>query len=104
MVFIILYFTETSEGGNHPPGYLLYKSETNNVDVKFTSDHVLRFRGFSLDVRSISCTESGYHIQEVVVAAGETLEGAIVSDTGSDGNYRNNARQDWNIITDTNQV
>ena len=68
------------------------------------SHDLFRFSGFSLDIRSISCTESGYLIQEVVVASGETVKGAIVSYTGSVDKYNNYARQDWNIITDENQV
>ena len=43
-------------------------------------------------------------VQEVRVAAGQVLEGAIVSDTESDGLYPNNACQEWKIITDVNLV
>ena len=42
--------------------------------------------------------------QEVVIAAGEVLEGALVTDTENDGNYSNDACQDWNIMADENQV
>ena len=38
------------------------------------------------------------------VAAGDILEGAIVTDTESDGNYPNNACQEWKIITVDNEV
>ena len=36
-------------------------------------------------------------VQEIVVSAGEELEGAIVTDTQSDGLYPNHACQNWNI-------
>ena len=38
------------------------------------------------------------------VAAGELLEGAIFTHRESDGNYSNNACQEWKIITDENLV
>ena len=42
--------------------------------------------------------------QEIEIAAGEVLQGAIVTDTEDGGNYPNNACQNWNIIADENQV
>ena len=42
--------------------------------------------------------------QEIVVTAGDILEGAIVTETESDGNYPNNVCQEWNIITVDNEV
>ena len=42
--------------------------------------------------------------QEVVLAAGEVIEDALVIDTGDDGSYPNNACQDWNIMAHENQV
>ena len=40
----------------------------------------------------------------MVIAARQVLQGAIVTDTENDGQYPNNACQNWNIITDENQV
>ena len=42
--------------------------------------------------------------QVVEIAAGEVLPGAFVSHTESDGNYSNNACQEWNILAGENQV
>ena len=42
--------------------------------------------------------------QEVQIPTGETLQGALVTDTENDGNYPNHACQTWNIIADENQV
>ena len=39
-----------------------------------------------------------------MVATGEVLEDAIVTDTDSDERYPNYALQQWEIITDENQV
>ena len=38
------------------------------------------------------------------IAAGETLHGALVTVTETDGNYPNHACQSWNIISEENQV
>ena len=38
------------------------------------------------------------------IAAGETLQGVLVTHTENDGNYPNHACQSWNIIADENQV
>ena len=92
-------FTETRKEGRFISGEL-FASETNNVDVKFTSDDSVRRTGFSLNITSTLC----YSVQEVVVAAAEVLEGAIVSYTQSDGLYPNRALQDWIITTEENQV
>ena len=43
-------------------------------------------------------------VNEVKVAAGEMLKGALVSDTENDGNYPNHACQDWDIKAQENQV
>ena len=53
-----------------------------------------------MDVRSTSCDS----VQEVVVAAKEVLEDAIVTDTASDGLYPDRAVQSWRINTEENQV
>ena len=96
----MLYFTETSRSGSYPKGYPLFKSETNSVDVIFTSDYSGRKNGIMLDVKSISC---GSDVEKIVVDAGEVFEGAIVTDVESDGKYPNRATQKWKIITDENQ-
>ena len=90
------------------------------MDVRFTSDDSVTESGFSLDIRSTSCTEAANleedkepseiidncndPVEEVVVAAGETLKGALVTHTESDGRYPNRACQEWKIITDETQV
>ena len=94
------------------------------MDVKFTSDSSVTRSGFRLNIRSIPCgdrdnfpeTESteeysgfggmnhGCDVQEVHIATEEVLEGTIVTNTESDGNYPNYACQQWNIIGDENQV
>ena len=106
LLCITLYFTVKYATGDHPIGYWLLVSETNNVDVKFTSHkNSRRGPGFSLDVRSIPCVARCHDpVQEVRVAAGETLRGALVTHTNSDGLYPNRACQEWKLITDENQV
>ena len=91
------------------------------MDVTFTSNGSDTESGFSLDIRSTSCTEAANleedeetsdtdrscedtTVQEVVVDAGEILEGALVTQTEDDGLHPNLACQDWKIITDANQV
>ena len=125
---MLLFLTEAIREGQYSTGEILFTSETNNVNVSFTSDDVTTRSGFTLDVQSISCADrpqypqqinylmdwdpydSDYNYgcvqsaQEVVVAGGEVLQGALVSDTGHDGKYPNNACQNWNIRTDENQV
>ena len=54
---MILYLTEHRKEGRYQPGYILFKSETNNVDVRFTSDKHIYYRGFSMDVRSTDCAD-----------------------------------------------
>ena len=117
----VLYLTETSRDGEYMDGDALFRSETNNVDVTFTSDSTERRTGFTLDIRSTLCSNLEHSeedeededtsvdcadrtAQEVVIAAGELLEGALVSDTENDGNYPDYACQNWNIMTDENQV
>ena len=104
----MLCFTVDREHGSYYGiGQTLFRSQTNNVDVTFTSDYKGRRSGFSLDVRSTLCAWPDFcddPVEEVVVAANETLEGAIVTHTEEDGLYPNNACQDWKIITDENQV
>ena len=93
-------------------GDILFTSETSNVDVRFTSDSSGRMSGFTLDVQSIPCSEresfpehgEPCDPQEVVISAWEVQQGALVTDTGNDGNYINHACQNWNIIADENQV
>ena len=43
-------------------------------------------------------------IQEIQIATGQVLPGALVTNTESDGDYPNNACQQWKIIADENQV
>ena len=78
------------------------------MDVTFTSDYSERRSGFTLDLRSTLCSDLGKDCadrtaQELVIAAGEVLEGALVTDT-EDGKYPNHACQNWDIMIDENQV
>ena len=90
------------------------------MDVTFTCDYSERRTGFTLDIRSTLCSDlenseedEGDEVtsedcddqtaQELVIAAGEVLEGALVTNT-EDGNYPNHACQNWNIMADENQV
>ena len=42
--------------------------------------------------------------QELQLAAGDEQQGALVTETESDGNYPNHACQNWNIFADESQV
>ena len=55
MIFMILHFTVIKRDGYYPADYDLFTSETNNVDVIFTSDKSEVRSGSRLDVRSTSC-------------------------------------------------
>ena len=46
----------------------------------------------------------GCHPAEVPVTAGQVLRAALVTDTQSDGYYRNNACQSWNVASTQGQV
>ena len=100
---MMLYLIVTKKDGTYLPGYELFTSETNSVNVRFTSDIGQRRRGFTLDVKSISCPPP-HVVQEIVVAAGEVVKDALITDTESDGLYPNRAWQEWQVITDENKV
>ena len=120
VVKYVFYLTEINHSGAIPTGAVLFTSETNNVDVRFTSDNSVTRIGFTLDIRSTLCSEivtpdeeeeenssencEDRPAQELVIGAGEVLQGALVTDTGNDFNYPNNACQKWNIMADENQV
>ena len=57
VMFLIFYFTETRKDGYYSTGDVLFTSQTNNVDVKFTSDYRVTRGGFRLNIRSILCTD-----------------------------------------------
>ena len=57
IVFLILCLTEPDISGEYPPGFVLFVSETNNMNVRFNSDYADRERGFTLDVSSVACGE-----------------------------------------------
>ena len=133
-MYLLLYLAETRKDGYYSAGDVLFISQTNNVDVKFTSDSSVTATGATMNIRSISCADRdnfsqtdmntastiGHHSthspehpgetpdscdeQRTEITAGEVLTGALVIHTGNDGNYPNNACQQWNVITDENQV
>ena len=82
------------------------------MNVSFTSDYNIRWSGFRLDIQSISCqddknyltTNLGCDEQEVQLSTGEVQHGALASETVNFGFYPNYACQNWNIITDENEV
>ena len=138
----MLFLTEKRREGDYSTGDILFTSDSNNVNARFTSDLSVRRSGFTLDVQSIPCSDrenfpqhgdfnphdvyssttsypeytegnenySGNNggcdesTQEVQLAARQVRQGAIVTDTESDGLYPNNACQNWNIIGEENQV
>ena len=76
------------------------------MNVRFVSDHLVRRTGFTLDIRSTSCSDvvCDETVQEVIIPGGQWLQDVLASYKTSDGNYPNNACQYWNIITDENRV
>ena len=115
VVNYVLYLTETRRHGYYVYGDVLFTSETNSVDVRFLSDHSVSYRGFYLNIRSILCGGDSLNSlnsddcdditsEELVIAAEDFLEGALVTDTEDDSSYPNNRCQNWNIMTDENQV
>ena len=99
----MLYIIVTKRDGAYQTGYNLFTSQTNTVNVRFTSDNRDRRSGFRLDVRSTSCDSVDSTVKKVTVATGEVLEDTLVS-VNYPNSYPNNAWQQWNIITDENQV
>ena len=114
VVNYVLYLTETKRSGVIATGDVLFTSETNSVDVRFTSDYIVTYSGFYLDIRSALCSDplnteeyddcDDITSEELVIAAGDFLEGALVTDTEDDSSYPNHACQNWNIMTDEYQV
>ena len=113
----MFYHAETYQHGGIATSTVLFTSQTNNVDATFTSDFSERRSGFTLDIRSVLCSELVYpededsgeycdyiNAQDLVIAAGEILQGALVTDTENDGKYLNHECQKWNIRTDETQV
>ena len=136
----MLFLTEKRREGDYSTGDILFTSDSNNVNARFTSDLSVRRSGFTLDVHSIPCSDrenfpqhgdfnpqdvyssttsypeytegngnySGNNggcddsAEEVVITARQVLQGAIVTDTENDGQYPNNACENWNIIADEN--
>ena len=109
----MLYLTETKRHGVIATGYVLFTSETNNVDVRFRSDYTVRYSGFSLDIRSTLYSDLGNSHEDEdcddpahdpVIATGEVLQGDLVTNSDNLGKYQTDACQNWNIMTDENQV
>ena len=100
---MMFYLAEIDIDGQLPPGYELFTSKTNSVNVRFTSDYSVGRSGFTADVRSISCDSVDSGVQEIVITAGEVIKDALVTETES-GLYRNLALQEWKIKADENQV
>ena len=111
----ILYITATRRDSSYISGDVLFASQTQRVEVRFTSDWYISRTGFSLDVTAAPCsTAVSIPIQlppptcnnpeEVQVPTGETLEAALVSYTQSDGTYPNHMCQAWIVTTDPGQV
>ena len=61
VVDYVLYLTETKTAGIKANGDVLFTSETNSVDVRFTSDYIVAKSGFYLDIRSTLCSEEDGH-------------------------------------------
>ena len=61
---MLLILTETRKEGHYSTGDTLFTSETNNVNVRFTSDYTITRSGFTLDVQSISCADHPQHPQQ----------------------------------------
>ena len=109
----MLFLTETRRSSRFSTGDILFTSETNSVNAKFTSDDSVRESGFTLDVQSIPCSDRDTYPQHSVcddygqglnIAPGEVLQAALVTDTDDDGNYPNNACQNWYIVANEDQV
>ena len=57
MVFSNFCITETRREGQYDISSVLFSSQTNSVNVKFTSDGSVRRFGFKLDAQSVTCGE-----------------------------------------------
>ena len=55
--FHMFYWAEWIRQYDYWAGFVLFKSETNRVDVTFRSDDSSRATGFTLDVRSVPCIQ-----------------------------------------------
>ena len=72
MVFSIFCITETRREGLYTTGYVLFSSQTNSVNVKFTSDNARRRSGFTLDVQSVACGEYGFLLLDMIFTSVDT--------------------------------
>ena len=70
---MMLILTETRREGHFATGVILFTSETNNVNARFTSDYSVRRSGFTLDVQSVACGEYGFVLQVMILTSGEYL-------------------------------
>ena len=90
VIFLILdlYLVETSRDGEYAPGFVLFASQTNSVNVRFTSDYSETRSGFSLNVRSINCRMSkfSYFYRPLREASeGYIFTGICLSNSGGGG-------------------
>ena len=52
-----MFLTEKRREGDYSTGDILFTSDSNNVNARFTSDYIVRRSGFTLDVQSIPCSD-----------------------------------------------
>ena len=57
VTFFTFNFTEKRREGDYSTGDILFTSDSNNVNARFTSDYSVRRSGFTLDVQSIPCSD-----------------------------------------------
>ena len=53
----MLFLAEKRREGDYSTGDILFTSDSNNVNARFTSDYSVRRSGFTLDVQSIPCSD-----------------------------------------------
>ena len=53
----MLFLPEKRREGDYSTGDILFTSDSNNVNARFTSDYSVRRSGFTLDVQSIPCSD-----------------------------------------------
>ena len=100
VMIVMLYLSETRRDDGYASDSVLFVSETNSVDVKFTSDKSSNYPGFTLDVRSIDCADRARYPLAgnsfcnapnlFELGVGQTLEGVIAMETDSNGKYLSN--------------
>ena len=90
VIIKILFLTEKRREGHYSTGDILFTSDSNNVNAKFTSDFSVRRNGFTLDVESIPCSDRANYPEEADFNPHDFYSNTTSYPEYTDGNYSGN--------------